>query len=78
MGLSIPSPRSKMLGSRSGEVKSGARASGPADATSSVQKYGQSRMDVSEIFPNVAEHVDDIAFLRSCTASQRSRTGLLS
>src|SRR6185369_8443233 len=29
------------------------------------RKYGQSGMPVSEIFPRIAEHVDDIALLRS-------------
>lgn len=29
------------------------------------QNYGQSGMPVSELFPNLAKHVDDIAFLRS-------------
>ena len=29
------------------------------------KKYGQSGMDVSEIFPHFAKHVDDCAFLRS-------------
>ncbi len=29
------------------------------------RKYGQSGMDVSSLFPNVAEHVDDIALIRS-------------
>ena len=29
------------------------------------KKYGQSGIDVSEIFPNVAKHVDEIAVLRS-------------
>ena len=29
------------------------------------KKYGQSGMDVSDLFPNVAKHVDDIAFIRS-------------
>jgi len=29
------------------------------------KKYGQSGMDVSELFPNVGAHVDDIAFVRS-------------
>src|SRR6266481_84561 len=29
------------------------------------RKYGQSGMDVSEIFPKVAQHVDDLALLRS-------------
>ncbi|MEZ5400649.1 MAG: DUF1501 domain-containing protein [Bryobacteraceae bacterium] len=28
-------------------------------------KHGQSAMDVSELFPHVAKHVDDIAFIRS-------------
>jgi hypothetical protein len=31
----------------------------------SFKKYGQSGMDVSELFPHIAEHVDDIAFVRS-------------
>ena len=30
------------------------------------KKYGQCGMDVSEIFPHVAQHVDEMAFLRSC------------
>jgi hypothetical protein len=29
------------------------------------KKYGQSGIEVSEIFPNIAAHVDDIAFVRS-------------
>ena len=29
------------------------------------QKYGQSGIEVSEIFPHLARHVDEIAFLRS-------------
>src|SRR6185436_14706063 len=29
------------------------------------RKYGQSGMDVSEIFPSMAQHVDDFALLRS-------------
>jgi hypothetical protein len=29
------------------------------------KKYGQCGMDVSELFPHVARHVDDIAFIRS-------------
>ena len=29
------------------------------------QKYGQSGIDVSELFPHLATHVDEIAFLRS-------------
>lgn len=31
----------------------------------SFRKYGQSGMEVSELFTNLAEHVDDIAFIRS-------------
>ena len=31
----------------------------------SFKKYGQSGMDVSELFPNVAKKVDDIALIRS-------------
>ncbi|MEO8659726.1 MAG: DUF1501 domain-containing protein [Bryobacteraceae bacterium] len=31
----------------------------------SFRKYGQSGIEVSELFPNIAEHVDDIAFIRS-------------
>jgi len=31
----------------------------------SFRKYGQSGIDVSEIFPRIAEHVDDLAVLRS-------------
>jgi hypothetical protein len=30
------------------------------------KKYGQSGIDVSEIFPRVAEHVDELAVIRSC------------
>ena len=29
------------------------------------KKYGQSGMDVSELFPHMSEHVDDIALIRS-------------
>jgi hypothetical protein len=31
----------------------------------SFQKYGQSGIDVSEIFPSIAQHVDELAVLRS-------------
>ena len=31
-------------------------------------KHGQCGMDVSELFPHVAKHVDDIAFIRSMYA----------
>jgi len=33
------------------------------------KKYGQSGMDVSELFPNIAKQVDDIAFIRSMYAT---------
>src|SRR5437660_8390340 len=29
------------------------------------RKYGQCGMDVSELFPSIARHVDEIAFIRS-------------
>ncbi len=32
------------------------------------QKYGQSGIEVSELFPNVAESIDDICVIRSCYA----------
>src|SRR5258708_4218951 len=31
----------------------------------SFRKYGQCGMDVCELFPHLAQHVDDVAFLRS-------------
>ena len=31
----------------------------------SFKKYGQSGIEVSEIFPHLSQHVDEIAFLRS-------------
>src|SRR6202008_4444013 len=31
----------------------------------SFQKYGQGGIDVSEIFPSIAQHVDELAVLRS-------------
>ena len=34
-------------------------------STFSFKKYGQSGMDVSELFPNIATKVDEMAFLRS-------------
>ncbi len=34
----------------------------------SFKKYGECGMDVSELFPHVARHVDDIAFIRSMHA----------
>src|SRR6266542_4924511 len=35
-------------------------------AVFSFKNYGQSGLPVSEIFPNLAQHVDQMAFLRSC------------
>src|SRR5690349_2942509 len=32
------------------------------------KKYGQCGMDVSELFPNVAEHADDLTLIRSMVA----------
>jgi hypothetical protein len=37
-------------------------------AVFSFKKYGHCGMDVSEIFPKIAEHVDDFALLRSVTS----------
>ncbi len=34
------------------------------------KKYGQCGASVSEIFPNVAKHVDDIAFIKSCVSTE--------
>ena len=39
---------------------------GPADAEPvQFRKYGQSGIEVSELFPHLSQHVDEIAFLRS-------------
>jgi Protein of unknown function (DUF1501) len=38
----------------------------------SFKKYGQSGMDVSELFPHLAQKVDDIAFIRSMYATSPS------
>ena len=38
------------------------------------KKYGQSGMEVSEIFPNIATHVDEIAFLRSVYGRSNDHT----
>ena len=32
------------------------------------QKYGQSGIEVSELFPHVGEHIDDMAVIRSMVA----------
>ncbi len=40
----------------------------------SFKKYGQSGMDVSELFPHIAQHVDDIAFIRSMNGDRARRT----
>ena len=36
------------------------------------KQYGKSGAWVSELFPNVANHVDDITFLRACTANSNN------
>ncbi|MBI1333650.1 MAG: DUF1501 domain-containing protein [Armatimonadetes bacterium] len=46
------------------ERKTGAAFASPY----SFQKYGQSGIEVSEIFPNVAKHVDDMCVIRSMHA----------
>lgn len=38
------------------------------------QKYGQSGIEVSELFPNVAQHVDDLAVIRSMTSNFSEHT----
>jgi hypothetical protein len=38
------------------------------------KKYGQSGMDVSEIFPNLAKHVDEIAMMRSVYGRSNDHT----
>jgi hypothetical protein len=38
------------------------------------KKYGQSGMDVSELFPNVAQHVDEIALIRSIYGRSNDHT----
>jgi hypothetical protein len=38
------------------------------------KKYGQSGMDVSEIFPNIAKKVDEIAFIRSAYGRSNDHT----
>ncbi len=38
------------------------------------KKYGQSGMDVSEIFPNLAQKVDEIAFIRSAFGRSNDHT----
>ena len=46
------------------ERKTGAALASPFK----FQKYGQSGIEVSDIFPRVAEHIDDIAVIRSMQA----------
>lgn len=36
------------------------------------KQYGQSGAWVSEIFPHLSQHVDDIAFIKSCTATSNN------
>ena len=38
------------------------------------KKYGQSGIDVSELFPNIAKHVDEIAFMRSVYGRSNDHT----
>src|SRR5437773_9944776 len=38
------------------------------------KKYGQSGIDVSALFPNIARHVDEIAFLRSVYGRSNDHT----
>ncbi len=38
------------------------------------QKHGQSGIEVSELFPNVAKHVDDLAVIRSMTSNFSEHT----
>src|SRR4029450_1235620 len=38
------------------------------------KKYGQSGMDVSEIFPNLAQHVDELALMRSVYGRSNDHT----
>lgn len=43
----------------------------------SFQQYGQSGLPVSELFPNVARHVDDLCILRSLHGSNPAHGGAL-
>lgn len=38
----------------------------------SFKQYGQSGAWVSELFPNLAQHVDDIAYIKSCVTSSNN------
>ncbi|PWT82562.1 MAG: DUF1501 domain-containing protein [Blastocatellia bacterium] len=40
----------------------------------SFKKYGESGIEVSELFPNIAKHVDEIAFLRSVYGRSNDHT----
>jgi hypothetical protein len=44
------------------------KTGGALPSTFKFKKYGQSGIEISELFPRVAEHVDDIAFIRSMYA----------
>jgi hypothetical protein len=41
------------------------------------KKYGQCGMDVSDLFPNVAQHADDLALIRSCNHDGFTHTAAL-
>jgi Protein of unknown function (DUF1501) len=44
------------------------KTGGALPSTFKFKKYGQSGIEVSELFPRIAEHVDDIAVIRSMVA----------
>src|SRR5207237_8550342 len=46
-------------------IKSGAKLLG---SKRTFKKYGQSGIEVSDLFPNLAQSIDDIAVIRSCHA----------
>lgn len=47
-------------------------------STHKFQKHGQSGVEVSDLFPKLAEHVDDLAVIRSCYADSFAHgSGLL-
>jgi hypothetical protein len=43
----------------------------------SFNRYGQSGAWVSELFPNVARHVDEVTFLKACTANSNNHAPAL-
>ena len=38
------------------------------------KRYGECGQEVSEVFPNVARHVDDLCVIRSCTSTELNHT----